>query len=81
MRLLNDEESPYFTEYLRMKDSENGSESVNEFEAFKAGNKAQYQQDLKDFIEWGDEACCEVDHVHTAGIYNRKFCLTCWASL
>jgi len=45
--------------------------------------KAQYQQDLKDFIAWGDELCdCPKNEFPTQhGHTKRHHCWRCWQSL
>ena len=40
--------------------------------------KAQHQQDLKDFIEWGEEICaCKGEWLYI----RRRQCEECWESL
>jgi len=50
---------------------------------YKAVAKAQHQQDLKDFVEWGEELCTE--HYHPSSMHPAAFgrgnCLECWLSL
>ncbi len=39
--------------------------------------QAQVDQDLKNFVKWGDEMCLEHHHLMT---YRRE-CIYCWAEL
>ncbi len=42
--------------------------------------KAQHQQDIKDFIEWGEEECPHTSNIPTAYMQKHS-CRSCWESL
>ncbi len=82
MRLLNDEEiQELWIDALKA----NPHWEVDAIGLFGVIAKAQHQQDIEDFIEWGEEEC--FDHPYSSRAkgeaYNRKRhrCPECWQAL
>jgi len=75
MRQLNDEE------IRKIKAPYEGSYEVKAFWEKKRTATAQYQQDLKDFIKWGEEGCPHNLSLEGMSYQLKHECLACWQSL
>jgi len=80
MRILNDEEIVKV-----YSGSETSFAADDPIRYGKAVARAQHQQDLKDFVEWGEKDCDE--HPYSSRLKSEEFnrkrhrCFECWESL
>jgi len=86
MRILNDEEICRLLDVSTEYDYINydNCETVSTID-IRPALKAQQHQDIKDFVEWGNEECFEHPYSSKAKgeAYNRKRhrCPECWVTL
>lgn len=77
MRALNDEEIG-----ASITKAHNGNIRGSDFiEEARPAVKAQYQQDIEGFIEWGNSACPHAGPVDDDPTQEKKYCNSCWQSL